>query len=141
MRKEYNKVVRDNIPNIIKADGETPTIRILTDEDFSDELNKKLLEEIAEYNEAYDIMELVDVVEVIYGILKNKNISIKKFEKLRKAKYKAKGGFEKGIYLESVYIKDKELEQSKSDSEEIKEEIKEELIEEVQKEENVDKED
>jgi predicted house-cleaning noncanonical NTP pyrophosphatase (MazG superfamily) len=106
MKREYNKVVRDNIPNIIRNNGETPTIRILTEEDFGVELNKKLMEEIAEYNESYDVMELVDVVEVIYGILKTKNISIRKFEKLRKVKYKAKGGFEKATYLESVHTKD-----------------------------------
>ena len=129
MKREYNKVVRDNIPNIIRNNGETPTIRILTEEDYAAELNKKLMEEIAEYNENYDVMELVDVVEVVYGILRTKNISIKKFEKLRKTKYKAKGGFEKATYLESVYTKD--------GSEEEKVEKTSEVVEEVVTQENV----
>ena len=34
MEKTYNKLVRDNIPNIIKSNGETPITRILTNEEY-----------------------------------------------------------------------------------------------------------
>ena len=44
MEKTYNKLVRDNIPNIIKNNGEDPITRILTNEEYKQELEKKLYE-------------------------------------------------------------------------------------------------
>lgn len=43
------KLVRDKIPQIIMSDGKNPIIRTLSDEEFLTELDKKLDEEIAEY--------------------------------------------------------------------------------------------
>lgn len=45
----YKKLVRDYIPDIIKDNGEVPIVRILDDEEYLKELNKKLLEEVNEY--------------------------------------------------------------------------------------------
>ena len=42
MERIYNKLVRDNIPNIIKEKGEEPITRILSDEEYKKELEKKL---------------------------------------------------------------------------------------------------
>lgn len=102
MIKQHNKLVRDNIPNIISAAGQTPTVKILVTDEFKKQLNKKLTEEVNEYLESEDVMELVDIVEVVHGILNQKGVSWRKFEKLRKAKAKKNGGFYQGIYLESV---------------------------------------
>ena len=38
----YNKLVRDNIPDIIRESGETPVIRTLEDEEFRECLGCKL---------------------------------------------------------------------------------------------------
>lgn len=43
------KLVRDKIPEIIKEDGKTPITRILDDEEYLDELDIKLSEEVQEY--------------------------------------------------------------------------------------------
>ena len=51
----YNKLVRDNIPDIIKKNGATPIIRILDDEEYFKELNRKLKEELNEYLDGNDI--------------------------------------------------------------------------------------
>jgi hypothetical protein len=40
--KEYNKLVRDNIPEIMVKNGAKPVVRVLTDEEYLKELNKKL---------------------------------------------------------------------------------------------------
>ena len=48
MEKKYNKLVRDNIPNIISNDNEIPITRILSDDEFKTELYKKLSEECKE---------------------------------------------------------------------------------------------
>lgn len=42
MERISNKLVRDNIPNIIKENGEVPITRILTDEEYKKELEKKV---------------------------------------------------------------------------------------------------
>ena len=45
MEQIYNKLVRDNIPDIIEKNGEIPIIRILSNEEYKLELEKKLCEE------------------------------------------------------------------------------------------------
>ena len=48
MKKKYNKLVRDKIPEIIERNNETPHVRILNNEEFKIELEKKLYEEYKE---------------------------------------------------------------------------------------------
>ena len=55
--KVYNKLVRDKIPEIILKDNELPSTRILSDEEYIKELNRKLQEEVNEYLEAENIEE------------------------------------------------------------------------------------
>ena len=55
--KIYNKLVRDRIPEIILKDNELPTTRILDDEEYIKELNRKLQEEVNEYLENDNIEE------------------------------------------------------------------------------------
>lgn len=38
----YKKLVRDKIPEIIKQNGEQPIIRTLNDQEYLDELTRKL---------------------------------------------------------------------------------------------------
>lgn len=48
----YNKLVRDKIPEIIKNNGGTPFTETLSDEEYIEMLNQKLLEEVNEYLES-----------------------------------------------------------------------------------------
>lgn len=52
MERIYNKLVRDNIPEIIKSKNEIPVTRVLNDEKYKKELEKKLFEEYNEVIEA-----------------------------------------------------------------------------------------
>lgn len=106
--KVHNKLVRDKIPEIIRKDEKIPVTKILNDEEYLKELNKKLVEEVNEYLEDNNVEELADIVEVVYGILNSKNISIEEFEKIRKAKADSRGAFLEKIYLEKVLDKDEE---------------------------------
>lgn len=98
----YNKLVRDNIPDIIKKNGATPIIRILDDEEYFKELNRKLKEELNEYLDGNDIEELADLYEVMLAILDYKKMSLMEFDIIRKMKVEKRGAFKNKIYLESV---------------------------------------
>lgn len=43
------KAIRDKIPEIIKKDGYSCNVKILSDEEFLEKLEEKLSEEITEY--------------------------------------------------------------------------------------------
>ncbi len=98
----YNKLVRDNIPDIIKKNGATPIVRILDDEEYFKELNRKLKEELNEYLDGNDIEELADLYEVMLAILDYKKMSLIEFDIIRKMKVEKRGAFKNKIYLESV---------------------------------------
>lgn len=106
----FNKLVRDNIPDKILNNGEVPETRILLDDEYKLELNKKLIEEANEVINAKDkkglIEELGDLNEVINHILDINNISYKELEEKRKEKKKKLGGFSKKIFLISTKSKD-----------------------------------
>ena len=98
----YNKLVRDNIPDIIKKNGATPIVRILDVEEYFKELNRKLKEELNEYLDGNDIEELADLYEVMLAILDYKKMSLMEFDIIRKMKVEKRGAFKNKIYLESV---------------------------------------
>lgn len=100
--KVYNKLVRDNIPDIILKDNELPTTRILSDEEYIQELNKKLMEEVNEYLSDNNIEEMVDILEVIRAILDYNKISYDDIEEKRIKKAKKRGAFKEKIFLEKV---------------------------------------
>ena len=101
--KIYNKLVRDKIPEIINGDnGCTCETRILDDEEYLQELNIKLQEELKEYLESGDVEELADLEEVLRGILSVKKISYEEFEDIRQRKVEKRGAFKDKIYLIST---------------------------------------
>lgn len=101
----YKKLVRDNIPNIIKENGNTPIIRILSDEEYKIELEKKLIEECNEVLESTNedrIEELADLLEVIYALARIENKEFKDIDEICKLKRLKRGSFNDKIYLEGV---------------------------------------
>ena len=102
MEKVYEKLVRDNIPDIIKKSGKDCVIEIMDDEEYVEELNKKLAEEVDEHLISGSIEEIADIMEVIHSILEVKNISFEEVEKLRVEKREKRGGFKNKIKLVKV---------------------------------------
>lgn len=101
---KYNKLVRDKIPEIIKADGKNPIAHIADDQEYWQKLVEKLREETAEFSaEDSNISdELADILEVILTICDFKKISQEKLERIRKEKAEKRGGFKNKIILERV---------------------------------------
>ncbi|MDO8467999.1 MAG: nucleoside triphosphate pyrophosphohydrolase [Nanoarchaeota archaeon] len=94
------KLVRDNIPEIIeKNEGVKPKIRTANKE-YNNKLKDKLKEEVKEFLKSEDSEELVDILEVIYALGKEKGLSKEEIEDLRVKKLIKKGGFDKKIILE-----------------------------------------
>ena len=103
MKYTYNKLVRDKIPeNIDSMEGRKANWRIMDDEEYIKELNKKLLEEVHEFIEENDVEELADIMEVIQSIMRAKNISYEELKKVQALKREQKGGFNDRVYLIDV---------------------------------------
>lgn len=98
----YNKLVRDNIPEIIKNKGSQFEIQEMSDEEYRGALREKLLEEAKEVFEAESdnlVTELADLYEVIDALMKFYNIDknlVLKQQNMRKIE---RGGFTKRIKL------------------------------------------
>ena len=103
---ELNKLVRDKVPSLVTKDGGSYSLKLLSSLEHQHEITKKMYEELNEYNTATSkeeaIEELVDIVELIYAAVKLHDLSLEQFEEIRLNKKKKKGGFEKGIYLNSI---------------------------------------
>lgn len=101
MRKTYNKLVRDKIPEIIESEGQTCTTHILSDKEYIKALEIKLDEEVAEYHSDKTLEELADITEVIHALCMAHGYSIHDLESIRLKKAHNKGTFSKKIYLET----------------------------------------
>ena len=102
MAKTHNKLVRDLIPEIIQKSGNKAVIRTLNDQEYSEMLEKKLLEEANEYITDKTVEELADILEVVYALASLKGATKEEVEGLRIKKAEERGGFEKKIFLERV---------------------------------------
>ena len=108
MERVYNKLVRDNIPNIIKEKGEEPITKVLDDETYKKELEKKLYEEYEEVLEASGeerVEELADMLEIIRSLAKLENKTLDDVIECANIKAEKRGAFEKKIFLEKVIEK------------------------------------
>ena len=103
MKYKYNKLVRDKIPaEINSTKGRKANWRVMKDEEYIKELNKKLLEEAHEFIEENAVEELADIMEVIQSIMRAKNISYAELKKVQELKREEKGGFYNRVYLIDV---------------------------------------
>lgn len=109
-RFKVEKLIRDNLPDIMRKKGIGIHERFMDEEEFLVKLKDKLLEEAAEVKNAQNLEELIeelgDMLEVIYTLAQLNGISIDEIEKARMAKRHTKGGFDKKIYNRFVEIED-----------------------------------
>lgn len=106
MKKEYKKLVRDRIPEIIEKKGGVPEVRTLSDTEYLQELKRKFQEELQEYLSAETdearLEEMADIFEVITALNEVEGRSIETVIEVQKKKREERGAFTKRIFLESV---------------------------------------
>jgi predicted house-cleaning noncanonical NTP pyrophosphatase (MazG superfamily) len=97
--KQYHKLIRDHIPEIIESKGGKAEIRILSDEEYPIYLEAKLDEEVGEYHRDKNVEELADILEVVYALAESIGCSKEELIKIYQKKHAARGGFEKKLFL------------------------------------------
>lgn len=99
---EYNKLVRDKIPEIIEADGKTVITMSIEGLKLKQALVKKLSEEGEEYLEGLETEEIADLLEVLHGLMEAQGVSYEEVERIRLDKKEQRGGFSEGLILREV---------------------------------------
>lgn len=97
--KRYYKLVRDNIPDIIKATGARCRTEKVPDSHYLQVLDDKLQEELAEYIGSHNVEELADLLEVIYAAAAARGVSAVELDQMREAKAAERGRFDKRVFL------------------------------------------
>lgn len=102
MRREYNKLVRDRIPELIQKSGYDYDMTTLSEAEYRQALRDKLLEEAQEVAEASDrelVHELADLLEVVAALMESYGIEDERVLLEQDHKRAEKGGFEHKIKL------------------------------------------
>lgn len=102
MGKEYHKLVRDRIPEIIRQSGIECETAVLSDAEYCQALRQKLIEEAAEVAEASAedlIAELADLYEVIDALMACCDISGDRILDAQAKRRETRGGFAQKIML------------------------------------------
>lgn len=103
MRKNYNKLVRDRIPEFLRAKGFSVSARTLTEEQVLTALLEKLQEEATEASTAKHgklAEELGDLLELMEAIAERAGIPWEKILGEKAQKHTERGGFQQGVFLE-----------------------------------------
>lgn len=98
------KLVRDKIPDIIRATGEEPVIRSVRGAALCRFLREKLVEEAAEVLTAFSTEsvteELADLREVELAVMREYGITEEQVDAVRKTKAANRGVFNEGFIWE-----------------------------------------
>jgi predicted house-cleaning noncanonical NTP pyrophosphatase (MazG superfamily) len=98
------KLVRDRIPDIVRASGRSPLVRQLGDDELLPALLDKLQEEVDELREATTVAdrteEMADVLEVLGAIATDLGLDWSAVEVAAATKRDERGGFQDGLWME-----------------------------------------
>lgn len=102
-QRRTGKLVRDRVPEILRATGDAPRTAVLSDEEYDLALQSKLHEEVAKMEAASDdrrMEELADVLEVLYAIAEYHGLDWDTVEHVGLTKRHERGGFEGRVWLQ-----------------------------------------
>jgi predicted house-cleaning noncanonical NTP pyrophosphatase (MazG superfamily) len=100
------KLVRDRIPEIIRANGDEPIVYRADADEYRLRLRDKLSEEVGEFLDADDeqaVEELADVLEVVYALAADLGIDQEQLERTRAEKARERGAFSDRIVWTGVH--------------------------------------
>jgi predicted house-cleaning noncanonical NTP pyrophosphatase (MazG superfamily) len=100
--KKYNKLVRDKIPELIQAEGNTCEYHVASPEEYQTKLYAKLLEELNEFIETPNVEEAADMWEVFSTICMLHKLDFAEVARVAFLKSQKRGAFNNRIILESV---------------------------------------
>ncbi len=102
--RRRDKLVRDHIPDLIRAKGRNPVIKELKEKALTSALYEKLTEEHAELiagkDDRHRCEELADLIEVIFALGEQFGMSNEELLQLAKKKKQERGGFQKGYFYQ-----------------------------------------
>lgn len=103
MRRTYEKLIRDRIPELMDADGVRYQVDVLDDAAFRAALLEKLVEEAGEVRAAEGrselVKELADVLEVVEALLEVEGVGWDEVRGVQEARRVARGGFRRRLRL------------------------------------------
>ena len=102
MRIEYNKLIRDRIPEIIASDGKTYATEVMGDQEYRQALLTKLVEEAQETASAKPdklMTELADLMEVIQATMRAYEILPEEVRHIQTERKLNRGSFDKRLKL------------------------------------------
>lgn len=95
------KLVRDNIPAIIRAEGRSPDVLVANTDEYKDFIKDTLAEEVDEFRASGNAEELVDMLEVAAAAIPAFGIDGPKMEQIMEEKRNKRGGFGRRFILRS----------------------------------------
>lgn len=101
----FNKLVRDNMLEIISNNNQEYLYHIATEEEYKEKLLEKLQEEVKEFILEKNEEELGDILEVLEQIILTFNFNKETVFNNKKLKSEKRGMFKRKIILEIVYDK------------------------------------
>jgi predicted house-cleaning noncanonical NTP pyrophosphatase (MazG superfamily) len=97
---KYDKLVRDKIPEIIRAKGGKPITHIAEASEYWQKLKAKLLEEFREFEQDESPEEFADLLEVIDAIAEYKGFDRAEIDGIRSNKAEERGRFKDRVILD-----------------------------------------
>ena len=99
---KYDKLIRDNVPEIIEASGARYKTHDAGNDEYRNKLITKLSEEVREFLEEPCVKELADIQEVINAISELEFGGLEELERVREERADKRGGFNKRLILEKT---------------------------------------
>ena len=102
MRRDYNKLVRDRIPEIIQASGKRCRVETMSEPEYRLALLEKLVEEAQEVRQAAPgelLAELADIQEVLAALMMAWQITPDQVKQVQRRRRAERGGFDQRVKL------------------------------------------